>query len=72
MGEGIILAHVEGNAEQLNVLLLTIVEDTFSEGARAWFCLEGLMVAALVTLKASNLLKKKSHGRVGMGESNGC
>ncbi|KAI5322954.1 hypothetical protein L3X38_032026 [Prunus dulcis] len=63
MGEGILLAHVEGNAEWLNVLH-TIVEDTFSEGARAWFRLKGLMVTALLTLETSDLLKENSHGQM--------
>ncbi|KAI5338507.1 hypothetical protein L3X38_017778 [Prunus dulcis] len=68
MGERILLARVEANAERLNVHLLIIVEDTFNERARVWLCLEGLMVAALLTLKTSDLLKEKSHGRVGMRE----
>lgn len=72
MSEGILLARVEGDAERLNVFLLTIVEDTFSEGARAWFCPQGLMAATLFTFKTSNFLKEESHGRVAMRKSTGC
>lgn len=72
MGERILFAHVEGNLEWLNVFLLTIVKDMLSEGAMAWFRPEGLMAAALLTLKTSDLLKEKSHGKVGMRESFGC
>lgn len=35
MGQGIFFTLVEGDDEWLNVLLLLIVEDTLSEGARA-------------------------------------
>ncbi|CAL2246433.1 unnamed protein product [Prunus armeniaca] len=58
MGKGILLACVEGNAERLNILLLTIVEDTFSEGARTWLCPEGLMAAVLLTLKTLDLFQR--------------
>ncbi|CAL2246429.1 unnamed protein product [Prunus armeniaca] len=72
MGEGILLARVKGSAERLNVLLLTIVEDTFSEGARAWLHLKGLIAVALLTLKTSDFLKEEPHGRVGMRENTEC
>ncbi|CAL8174979.1 unnamed protein product [Prunus armeniaca] len=71
MGDGILLARVEGNAERLNVLL-TIVENTFSEGVRAWFRPEGLMATKLLTLKTSDLLKEKPYDWVGMRENTGC
>ncbi|CAL9020924.1 unnamed protein product [Prunus brigantina] len=73
MGDGILLARVEGNAERLNVLLtITMVMNTFSEGARAWFRPEELMATTLLTLKTSDLLKKKPHGRVDMRENTRC
>ncbi|CAL9021023.1 unnamed protein product [Prunus brigantina] len=72
MGDGILLARVEGNAERLNVLLTIVLEDAFPEGARAWFRPEELMATTLLTLKTSDLLKKKPHGRVDMRENTRC
>lgn len=51
---------------------MTIVEDRFSEGARAWLRPEGLMAVALLTLKMPDLFKEESHSRVGMRENTEC
>ncbi|CAL2229568.1 unnamed protein product [Prunus armeniaca] len=58
--------------ERLNVLLLVVVEDAIGKGPRSWLRPEGLVAALLLTFQASNLLKKKPYGRVGMREGLEC
>ncbi|CAL8155440.1 unnamed protein product [Prunus armeniaca] len=68
VGQKVFLTHVEGEAKQLNILFLTIVEDTLGKGAKAWLRPKGLVVAMLLVLETSNLLKNKSHGMIDMRE----
>ncbi|CAL8107491.1 unnamed protein product [Prunus armeniaca] len=72
VGKGILCASVEGDAERLDFLLLVVIKDAFGKGPRSWLRPEGLVVALLLILQASDLLKEKSHCRVGMRESLGC
>ncbi|CAL2247500.1 unnamed protein product [Prunus armeniaca] len=72
MGERILRASVEGNAEWLNVLLLVVIEDMLGKGLRAWLLPEGLMAAVLLTLQTSDVLEEEPHSRVGMRENTGC
>ncbi|CAL9012710.1 unnamed protein product [Prunus brigantina] len=72
MGQRIFGASVEGDAEGLDVLFLVVIEDAFGKGPRSWFRPKGLVGALLLALQAPNLLKKKSHGRVGMRDSLEC
>ena len=71
MGEMVLRASVESDAERLDIFLLVVVKDTFSKGPRSWFCPEGLMAAMLFALQTPDLFKEKPHGRVGMRKSFG-
>ncbi|CAL9021049.1 unnamed protein product [Prunus brigantina] len=72
MGERILRASVEGDAEGLDVFLLVVIKDAFGKGPRSWLRPEGLVAALLLAQQAPDLLKEKPHGRVGMRESLGC
>ncbi|CAL8168792.1 unnamed protein product [Prunus armeniaca] len=72
VGQGIVLTCVEGDAKWLNILLLTIVKDMLSEGARAWLHLERLMATVLLVLEMSDLFEEESHSKVSMAEGIGC
>ena len=72
MGERILRASVESDAEWLDIFLLVVVEDTLSKGPWPWFRLEGLMAAMLLIFQAPDLLEEKPHSRVGMRKSFKC
>lgn len=65
VGQGVLLTRVEGDTERLNILLLTIVEDTLSKWAKAWLHPKGLMVAVLAPLLSVSL-KWKAVGHRGL------
>lgn len=60
VGQGVLFNCVEGDVKQLNVLFLMIVEDTL------WLHPKWLIAAVLLMLEMANLLKKKSHGKIGV------
>ena len=72
VGERVLRASVESDAEWLDIFLLVVVEDAFGKGPWSWFCPEGLMAAMLFAFQAPDLFKEKPHGRVGMRKSFRC
>ncbi|CAL8094226.1 unnamed protein product [Prunus armeniaca] len=58
IGERIIRASVEGNTEWLNVLLLVVIEDTFSKGPESWLRPRG--VGGLMSFSRRQTFSKRS------------
>ncbi|CAL2257603.1 unnamed protein product [Prunus armeniaca] len=71
VGDRILNADVEGDAEWLDVLLLVVIKDAFGKGPKSSLCPEGLVVALLFALQMLYLLEEELHGRVGMREGFG-
>ena len=69
VGERILRASVESDAEWLDIFLLVVVEDTLGKRPWPWFRPEGLMAAMLLAFQAPDLLEEKPHSRVGMRKS---
>ena len=69
VGERVLRASVESDAEGLDIFLLVVVEDAFGKGPWSGFCPEGLMAALFFAFQAPDLFEEKPHGRVGMRKS---